>query len=315
MQIGTRFGSWGVALIVLLTLAGGAIRLAGQDRPAGPGRAFAAIDRLWPEVNLNMLVLDKSGAPQKIDEQAFQLFEDRVERPLRFPAAADSPVSVALLIDSSGSIYKRKAEIVSAVTAIIKALPVDSEVAAVLFANQAYLDLPLTPVSKVDFSFLDRLQPNGRTSLLDAVIATEDYLGGNAKYARRALVILSDGEENASDNKATTALRGILLPGASTIYACRVRNPRRTLNDLTESARGHKMLEFLAYIGGGPTLDIEPDPVAAAAQIVADIRSQYVLQFTDAEPARDGKEHKLEVRLPVKDVQIHVSPAYFAPPE
>ena len=315
MQIGKRFGPWGGALIVLLTLAGGAIRLAGQDRPAGFGRAFAAIDRLWPEVNLNVLVLDKSGAPQKIDEQAFQLFEDRAERPLRFPASVDSPVSVALLIDSSGSIYKRKPEIVSAVTAIIKALPVDSEVAAVLFANQAYLDLPLTPVSKVDFSFLDRLQPNGRTSLLDAVIATEDYLGGNAKYVRRALVILSDGEENASGNSASAALGGILLPGAPTIYACRVRDPRRTLNDLTESARGHKMLEFLAKMGGGPTFNLDPDPAASAAQIAADIRNQHVLQFTAADPAHDGKLHKLEVRLPVKDLQVHVLPAYLAPSE
>lgn len=314
MRNGNRFGSWGVALMVLLTLAGGANTLDGQVHQTSEA-TITAIHRLWPKVNLNVLVLDKSGAPKKIDEQAFQLFADRAERPLRFPVAADSPASVALLIDSSGSISMRKPEIVSAVTAIIKALPADSEVMAVDFSYIAYIDLPLTPVSKVDFSFLDRLQPNGHTALLDAVIATEDYLGGNAKYARRALVILSDGEENASGNMVGAVPPGILLPGSPTIYACRVRDPLRTLNDLKESARGHKMLAFLAHMGGGLTFNLDPDPVAAAAQIVAAIRSQHVLQFTDADPERYGRERKLEVRLPVKDVQIHVSPACFAPPE
>jgi Ca-activated chloride channel family protein len=314
MQIGKMFGSCGATLTVLLALAGGTNTLDGQVHQTSEA-TITAIHRLWPEVNLNVLVLDKSGAPKKIDEQAFQLFADRAARPLRFPTAADSPASVALLIDSSGSIYKRKADIVSAVAAIIKALPADSEVMAVDFSYIAYIDLPLTPVSKVDFSFLDRLQPNGHTALLDAVIATEDYLGGNARYARRALVILSDGEDNASANLTGAVPPGILLPGAPTIYACRVQDPRRTLNDLTESARGHKMLALLAHMGGGLALNLDPDPVAAAAQIVADIRSQHVLQFTDADPARYGRERKLEVKLPVKDVQIHVSPAYYAPPE
>ncbi len=301
--------------MLLVVLAASANRLEGQSHVVASDPAIAAIDRSWPEVNLNVVVLDKSGAPRTIEEQAFQLFEDGAERTLRFPASADSPVSVALVIDSSGSIYKRKPEIVSAVTAIIKALPADSEVTGILLSNVAYLDLPFTPVSKVDFSFLDRLQPNGLTPLLDGVVATEDYLVGNAKYARRALVILSDGEDNASANTAGKALRGILLPGAPTIYACRVRDPRRTLNDLIESARGHKMLEFLAEMGGGSTFNLDPDPAAAAAQIVAAIRSQHVLQFSAADAARDGKEHKLEVRLPVKDVKIYGLPAYFAPAE
>jgi hypothetical protein len=72
-------------------------------------------------------------------------------------------------------------------------------------------------------------------------------------------------------------------------------------------------MKFLAMRGGGLTFNLDPDPASAAAHIVAAIRSQHVLQFTAADPAHDGKEYKLEVRLPVKDVQIHGLPAYFAP--
>lgn len=72
-------------------------------------------------------------------------------------------------------------------------------------------------------------------------------------------------------------------------------------------------LKILAKEGGGAHFNLDPDPASAAAQIVAAVRSQYVLEFTAANPARDGKAHKLEVRLPVKDAQIHALPVYHSP--
>ena len=310
MQTGKMGTSWGVVVIVLLALAACANRLDGQDHPLPSEPAITAIDRSWPEVNLNVLVLDKSGAPQKIDEQAFQLFEDHTERPLRFPASEDLPVSLALLIDSSGSTYKQRPAIVSAVTAIVKAMPADSEVMAVDFSVVSFLDLPFTPISKADFSFMDRLKAAGPTALYDAVVATEDYLVGNAKYPRRALIVLSDGESNASSVPIGVAYGMMERPGAPVVYPCLIAKA-----NYLERERGAGLInmKFLAKRGGGLTFNLDPDPASAAAQIVAAIRSQHVLQFTAADPAHDGKLHKLEVRLPVKDVQIHVLPAYLAP--
>jgi VWFA-related protein len=310
MQTRKRGASWGVVLIVLLALAGGANSLEGQDHPLPSEPAITAIDRSWPDVNLNVVVLDKSGAPQKIDEQAFQLFEDRAERPLRFPASEDSPVSLALLIDASGSTYQRKPEIVSAVTAIVKALPADSEVMAASFTGVVFLEFPFTPVSKVDLSFMDRVPFSGPTALYDAVARTEDYFMANAKYPRRALVVLSDGESNASSVPIGVAYGMMERPGAPLVYPCLIAKA-----NYLERERGTGLIrmKFLAKRGGGVVFNLDPDPTAAAAQIVAAIRSQYVLQFTAADPAHDGKGHKLEMRLPVKDVRIYGLPAYFAP--
>jgi VWFA-related protein len=314
MQIGKRSWPWGVAL-TLLALAAYASRLDGQDRPVVSEPPITAIDRSWPDVNLNVLVLDKSGTPQKIDEQAFQIFEDRTERPLRFPASEDSPLSLAFLIDTSGSTYQRKSDIVSAVAAIIHGLPADSEVMAASFADKSYLEFPFTPVSKVDLSFMDRVPAAGPTALYDAVWATERYFIANAKYPRRALVVLSDGEENASHGPIRTAFATMNWPGAPMFYACRVRDPRKSLDQFNESVVGHENLWFLTRRGGGKVFELEPDPAAAAAQILAAIRSQHVLQFTAANPVHDGKEHKLEVKIRVKDVRIYGLPFYFAPPK
>jgi VWFA-related protein len=295
---------------VLLAIAAGAKISAGQNAGETPVLEAPFIDKSWPNVNLNVVVLDKHGAPQSVDEHQFQFFEDGKERPLQFRGSPDSPVSLAFVIDSSGSIFKQKPVIVAAVTAIIKALPPDSEVMAVLFADESYLDLPFTPVSKIDFSFVDRLRANGGTRLYDAVFATEKHFVAHAKYARRALVILSDGEDNASQVSRAAAFYWMEQSGAPAVYVC----PPSKANFLqTQESAGLINMSFLAKYGGGADFNLDPDPEAAATEIAAAIRSQIVVQFTASDPAHNGKRHKIELRLPDKNLQIHVLHQYFAP--
>lgn len=301
---------WELAIIALLSIAAGAIALPAQSGSDASNPAIPSADNSWPEFNLNVVVLDKNGAPQNVDEHQFQLFEDGAERPLRFLGSPDSPVSLALVIDSSGSIYKRKPAIVAAVTAIVKALPPDSEVTAVLFANYAFLDLPLTPVSQVSFSFLDHLDTRGGTTLYDTIVATESYFIPRARHARRAMVILSDGIDNASHVSMADAFSSMEQPGAPMVYVC----PPSTANFLqTQKMVGLITMSGLAKWGGGVGFNLDPDPAAAAAQVSAAIRSQYVLQFTAAHPARDAKKHKLKLLLPDRDLKIRALPQYFAP--
>lgn len=310
MLTGKWAASWSVPLIVLLAIAAGATALPGQSGASAPVPEIPVIDKSWPVVNLNVVLFNKQGFVQAVDEHQFRLFEDGVERPLQFRGSPDSPVSLALIIDSSGSIYKRKPSIVSAVTAIVKALPPDSEVMAVLFADESYLDLPFTPVSKVDFSFLDRLQARGGTRLYDTVVATENYFAAHAKYVRRAMVILSDGEDNASHVSRGVTFWTMEQAGAPVVYAC---PPSRSNMFQTQASMGLINMSFLAKEGGGLDINLDPDPAAAAAEVAAAIRSQTAVQFTAADPARDGKKHKLELRLRDKNLEVRAIPEYFAP--
>ena len=99
-------------------------------------------------------------------------------------------------------------------------------------------------------------------------------------------------------------------PGAPMVYACPVSRGNILQSELMA---GRINMNFLAKRSGGLDFNLDPDPESAAGRIVDSIRSQYVLQFTAADPARDKKAHKLAVRLPVKGVQIHALPAFFAP--
>lgn len=324
------------ALVFVATLAA-SIHLAAQVPAAGgtpsPG-ANQPVSRIgtvvevpptplayqsWPDVTLNVLVTGKHGLPQAVDPHAFQLLEDGAERPLRFPAAAGSPISVALLIDLSGSTFEHTSEIVSAVKTIVHALPADSEVAVTdVSSGLPFLDVPFTPASKADLSIVDKLKSTGPTALWDTLLATEIYFAAEAKYPRRAIVILSDGQDNASQTGALGgALYRMLQPGAPLVYSCFVSKI-----NFMPSRFGLLNLKRIAKEGGGllfkfnTDLRVDPDPIAAAAvaaQIAAAINNQSVLQFTAANPARDGKAHKLKVQLPARDTEIHSLATYFAP--
>lgn len=299
-----------VTLVALLLLLTPAAKVTGQTANQAIPQATPATDSSWPQVNLNVLVLDKSDSPQKVDDHTFQLFENGKERPLTFPASPESPVSLALVIDSSGSTVKHRAAMISAATAIIKSLPADSEVMEVAFANEAFLDLPFTPASQVDFSILNRVDSRGATALNDALYAAEDHLITHAKYARRALVLISDGQDNASRVGKKQLLRKLDVPGAPMTYFCQL-SPANIFEQ--QRMIGHINLKFLAKWTGGVIFILDPDAQSAAAKISAAIRSQHVLQFTAANPARDGKSYKLKVELPDKDAKIYGLPNYHAP--
>src|ERR1035438_4800826 len=112
MQTRQGGASWGVALIALLALAVCAKGLGGQNVGVASPPTTSTVDSSWPNVNLNLVVLDKRGVPSKAGQREIRLFEDGPERPLQFLDSQDSPVSLAFVIDSSGSIFKSKDAII-----------------------------------------------------------------------------------------------------------------------------------------------------------------------------------------------------------
>jgi VWFA-related protein len=313
MQTGKRYASWGVLLIVMLVLAAGTKRLIGQNPGDTTNPITPAVDSSWPEVNLNVIIVDAHDVPQKVDERKFQLFEDGIERPLKVLSSPGSPLSLTLMIDSSNSAFKRKDAIMAGVKAIVKGLPDRSEVMVIDFNTVAYIDIPFTDASKVDFSLVDRLQASGSTALYDSVVAAEEFTVSHAKYPRRALVILSDGQDNTSFISIKALNRKMEQLGAPVVYACLISKKSMLQR---KSMAGQTDMRYLARNGGGTDFYLDPDPEATGAQIAYAIRNQYVLQFTTADRTRDGERgRKLTVRLPDKGVQIHALPEYFAPDE
>lgn len=310
MLIWKKYALWVLATIPLVVANGKTSASQSGDNTAQV--AISVLDNAWPKVSLNVVVLDKDSAPQKINGSEFHLFEDGIDRPLESITAADSPVSVAFLIDTSGSMYRRLSLEAGSIKAIAHALPVGSEIMAVEFADQTRLVLPFTPVSDADLCFLDHLNNRNSSGIFGAIVATENYFAAHAHNQRRALVLLSDGSDNASASRSVDAIRSIQWPGAPTFYSLFLPDPSAEKSD---NRKGYKAMDSLARAGGGiaSTLSRETDLVSAAARLAGIIRSQQILTFTAAETARDGKAHKLDLRLSAQNLRILALPVYYAP--
>jgi Ca-activated chloride channel homolog len=246
MQASKKDALQSLVIIALFAVVASGETVVGQSGNNMPRAPMALVNNSWPEVNLNVVVIDKRDAPQKIDEQTFQLFEDGSERPLQLRGAPDSPVSICFIIDDSGSMYRRLGSIRTVISAIMKGLPSDSEVMAVSFGGSARLDLRFTSVARADLSFLDRMNAYGGTALYDAINVAEEYFAADARYVKRAIVLLSDGEDNSSHWKKEDAIHSMQQPDAPTFYSFLLSEPdasfgeakqnKRTLEDLAKAA-------------------------------------------------------------------------------
>jgi VWFA-related protein len=286
-----------------------------------PFSSVIPLSAVWPQIDLNVFVLDRSGNPvQQTAPPLFQLLQDNAPHPIQSVVTPDSPLSLALLMDTSGSTRSEHAQAVAAATALISTLPRGSELMIVFFSDQAYCDLPFTPVASFDPSIWQHMEARGGTALYDALIATERYFIGHAHNPRRALVLISDGGENASNFSIQQAVGAIAVPGAPVLFALRTAaDPNAPGANVSPQAldRDFRNLRKLTDAGGGIVVNAhrESDIPGAAARIAAMMNSQYALVYSADGVARDGGLHRIEVRLPPSGakVAIYGQPAFYAP--
>ena len=278
------------------------------------------LSAVWPLIDLNVFVLNRAGNPgPPATPQSFQILQDGTPRTIESTASSDSPISLGLLIDTSGSTCRQRPQVVVAATTLINALPAGSEVTLVFFNDQAYCDLPLTPVSSFNPSVWQYLESRGGTALYDALFATERYFIGHGSHPRRALVLISDGGENASVLSLHQAVRILQTPGAPALFV--LSTPTEPLPNVSvssrQTAREQGNLGTLAAAGGGLvfTARSESDVPAVAGKIAAVMRTQTALSYRARDADRDGRLHRLEVRLPTNGdkLAIYGQPAFYAP--
>jgi len=233
-----------------------------------------------------------------LGREAFTLYEDGKAQPISVFRADDVPVSLGLLIDNSGSMRRLRAKVEEAALACVRASNHDDEVFVLNFADKASIDVPMTPMTPMrpmndDVRALEdgiaRLDSIGGTAMRDAIEIGSRYLNEHARRDRRVLLLITDGNDNASvtpleEIRRRTELREIAIYA---IGLLRNDHGRHELDELAEATGG------AAYFPGEPgSIDtLEPN----ALEIARQIRSQYTIAYTPSHPAPDGSYRKLRV--------------------
>lgn len=248
-------------------------------------------------VVLHVSVVDRhAGFVAGLPKGAFEVFEDNRQQPIALFANEDTPVTVGLVIDSSGSMLPRRDAVIAAGVAFAESSHPADELFTLNFNEHVWPGLPpghpFTSDRRELRTALDRSGARGQTALFDAIDAGLRHLERGAER-RKVLIVISDGGDNAS---ATTfdKVREEALRRDVVIYAVGIYDP-----DDRDAKPG--LLRKLADVTGGEAFFPKKiDKVTAVLERIArDIRSSYTIGYVPPAGARPGTP---------RSVRVHVSP-------
>jgi Ca-activated chloride channel homolog len=253
--------------------------------------AFRAETRL---VVLHVSVRNARGElVTTLDRDAFTVYENGKRQPVTVFRRDDIPVSVGLLIDNSGSMRPVRPAVEAAALAFADASNPDDELFVVNFADHARLDVPFTSDRAVLERSIARVDAIGGTAMRDAVDVAEGYLHVRGQRDRRALLIITDGNDNASTVSLNQIARAAEQRDVA-IYAIGLFG-----HEDSAAKRARKALEELAQRSGG--LSYFPSSVddvqAVAVDIARQIRRQYTVAYTPVDQRLDGSYRTIQVKV------------------
>ena len=223
-------------------------------------------------------VTDLKNRPvMDLDKQDFMLLEGNSEEQIQYFGTEDSPISVGVLVDLSGSMKNKIDNVRQAVDQFFNNANPEDDYFVVTFANRPALLADTTRSIATIQSQLATMEAGGNTALADAI-----YMGvlklRSAKYRRKALLIISDGGDNYSRYNLRE-VRSLAMESDVQIYAIDVCDalPIFLPAKLSELAEQH-WLSQITDITGGRTIAVDngariPD---AASRISLELRNEYV---------------------------------------
>jgi Ca-activated chloride channel family protein len=251
-----------------------------------------------------------------LERDNFQLFEGSSTQEIKSFSSEDAPVSLGVIFDSSGSMSSKMDRAKEAVVEFFKTANPQDEFFMITFSDE--------PEVVSDFtSSVDEIQgklvftvPRRRTALLDAI-----YMGvtkmRQAKYAKKALLIISDGGDNHS-RYTENEIKALVKEADVMVYAIGIYDRYFATQ---EERLGPELLGQIAELSGGRAFTVEnPNDLAdVATKIGIELRNQYVLGYRPNNGQRDGKWRKIKVKLlPPKGLpplRVYARTGYYAPEE
>ncbi|HEV8385022.1 MAG TPA: VWA domain-containing protein [Candidatus Acidoferrales bacterium] len=301
--------------------------LAQQAPPqsASPQKKKDDIYTLSRDVNLVVLhatVLDDRGRfISDLPQNAFRVFEDRVEQKLSVFKREDIPISMGLVIDNSGSMRDKRDKVNAAALALVEASNPDDEAFVVNFNDDYYLDLDKDFTNNISElkEALERIDSRGSTALYDAVIGSLDHVK-KGRRDKKVLLVVTDGEDNSSrvghGNKRLGLDLTVLEAQKSdaVIYTIGLLGQEKG----SDARRAREALQRLSTATGGMAFFPENagDATSICTQIAHDIRNQYTLAYYPTNSRKDGTFRSVNVEvLPVRGhgkMTVRTRTGYYA---
>lgn len=253
-------------------------------------------------VVLDVSVIDQNNNPIfDLKKDDFQVFEDKVQQPIEDVSRAEVPVSLGLVIDTSGSMRAKLQTVSDSALDLVKQLRQDDEAFVAQFKAEPELLKEFTSDRVELEDAIGEMFTSGGTSLLDALIATADYAHEKGKNRRKALIVITDGLERNSSVKEKEVLDAI-KENEVQIYLVGFideEDDTKSFFGKSPAKKARDLLTRLADDSGGRAFfprDIAEIP-GIATRIASDIRTQYLVSYYPTNDKRDGSFRSVKVNV------------------
>ena len=299
-----------LAALALASAPAPAQALADPSTGCDPGVTFCVETE---KVVLHVTVVDRQDRfVTDLGRDAFVVAEDDEIQNLTYFAQEDVPVSLGLVIDNSGSMREKRRQVNAAALEFVKASNPQDEVFIVNFNDEAYLDQDFTSNLDRLQDALQRIDTRGGTALYDATSISLDHLAekGKRTYNKRALLVITDGEDTSSRMDLEILVRKLQSSDA-TIYGIGILSDE----ERRAAKRAERHLRSLTRPTGGPAYfptsfdEVEP----LVKRIAADIRNQYILEYSRPQQKGPGyRRIRIELKGKAKSNKVRHRPGYYA---
>jgi Ca-activated chloride channel family protein len=280
-----------------------------------PDDSIITIKKRVDEVNVLFIATDRHGKfVRNLNEKDFAILDDHKppQSIVNFRRETDLPIELGLLIDTSGSVRGRfDFEQDAAVSFLQSTVRPNFDKAFVVgFNGHSQMMQDFTDNAALLSAAVHRMQDGGGTALYDAIYrACHDNLIKDHEDhpSRRAIVVVSDGEDNQSDFSEAQAIE-MAQRAEVIIYAI-------STDDSGLILRGDKVLQRIADATGGRAFfpykmkDIKN----SFAAIEDELRSQYIISYHPADFEANGHFRPIEITALKKDLQVRSRRGYYAP--
>ena len=249
-----------------------------------------------------------------LEKKNFSVYQDKQREQIRNLSSDDAPISVGIILDVSGSMGDKIDRAREAVSQFLETANPQDEFFLITFSDGPHMVSSFTShVADIE-GRLPTVQAKGMTALLDAIYLGMDQMR-HAQYPRKALLIISDGGDNHS-RYTEGEVKDQVEEADTQIFAIGLydQNPRTV-----EEQQGPGLLREITDATGGRSFTIDnPNELAdVATKIGVALRDEYVIAYAPTTRPRDGKYHKITVKLhPPKGLPpLHVSAkrGFYAP--
>jgi len=276
---------------------------------AGSGLVFHAN---VGEVLVQASVLDKHGRSiTNLPASDFTVIENGVKQKVDSFSHDDAPVSVGIVVDNSGSMRSKRIKVDQAALNFVRASNAQDEVFIVKFNDEFHLASPFTNSIPQLEQGLGDIDPQAGTALNDAIIRSVEYLNQKGKNPKKVLLLITDGQDDASSHSLPQAIRLIQAQSAPTIYCIGLLDSSDSKSSQKESEK--VLIQIAAETGGAAYFPKNLDQVDAITRKVAqDIRQQYSLTYRSNQPPEGYHTITLEVQDPrLKHLSAHTRRGYY----